>query len=113
MPASRAAADDPQPLPIGISFSMWIREWRDLAIFRFEHFAVGSDDQMVFHPAADLRVAALGGNKEVGGALGAQAEMEIEREGRCVERGTQVGGGRRQRQAQRTVRRYRTRRHSG
>src|SRR6266404_6137445 len=58
IPAKRAAADDPQR--------------RDLAVLRFEHLAVGSDDEMVLHPCADLRVAAFGGNEEVGRALGSQ-----------------------------------------
>ena len=43
---------------------------RDLAVLRFEDLAISGDDEMVFHPGADLRVAALGGNEEVGRSLG-------------------------------------------
>ena len=59
---------------------------------------------MVLHASADLRIATFGGNEEVRRALGAQAKMEVEREGGRVEGGPQIGGGRRQRQAQRAVR---------
>ena len=76
---------------------------RDLAVLRFEHLAIGGDDEMVFHAGADLRVAAFGGDEEVGRALGAQAEMEIQGKGGGVKSRAQIGGGRRQRQAQRAV----------
>src|SRR5882762_9279743 len=76
---------------------------RDLAILRFEDLAISGDDEVVLHPGADLRVAAFGGDKEVRRALGAQAEVEIQGKGGGVKRRAQVGGGRRQRQAQRAV----------
>src|SRR5258706_2503687 len=76
---------------------------RDLAVLRFEHLTVGGDDEMVLHPGADLRVAAFGGDEEIGRALGTQAEMEIQGKGGGVKRWAQIGGGRRQRQAQRAI----------
>src|SRR6202158_2641922 len=81
---------------------------RDLAILRFEHLAIGGDDEVVLHPGADLRVAAFGGDEEVGRALGTEAEMEIQGKGGGVKRRAQIGGGRGQRQAQRAVLRCRT-----
>src|ERR1700686_2617135 len=75
----------------------------DLAVFRFEDLAIGGNDEVVLHPGADRCVAAFGCDEEIGRALGTQAEMEIQGEGGGVERGAQIGGGRRQRQAQRAV----------
>jgi hypothetical protein len=54
---------------------------RDLAILRFEHLAVGGDDEVVLHASADVCVAALGGDKKIGRTLGPQAKMEIECQG--------------------------------
>ena len=54
---------------------------RDFAVLRFEDLAIGGDDEVVLHASTDRRVAAFGGDKEVGGALGAQAEMEIQGQG--------------------------------
>src|ERR1700674_2964443 len=76
---------------------------RDLAILRFEDLAISGDDKVVLHPGTDLRVAAFGGNEEVGRALGTQAEVEIQGKGGRVKRRAQIGGGRRQRQAQRAI----------
>ena len=76
---------------------------RDLAVLRFEHLAIGRDDEVVLHPGADLGVAAFGGDEEVGRPLSAQAEMEIQRQGSRVKRRAQIGGGRWQRQTQRPV----------
>ena len=76
---------------------------RDLAVLRFEHLAIGGDDEVVLHPGADLGIAAFGGDEEIGGALGAQAEVEIQGEGSGVESWPQIGGGRRKRQAQRAI----------
>src|ERR1700674_3063275 len=76
---------------------------RDLAILRFEDLAISGDDEVVLHPGTDLRVAAFGGDEEVGRALGSQAEMEIQGKGGGVKRWAQIGGGRRQRQAQRAI----------
>jgi hypothetical protein len=58
---------------------------------------------MVLHAAADLRVAAFRSDKEVGRALGTQAEMEIQGESGGIKRRAQIGGGRRERQAQRAI----------
>src|SRR5260221_13805767 len=80
---------------------------RDLAILRFEHLAIGCDNEVVLHAGADLRVAAFAGDEEVGRALRTQAEMEIQGQGGGVERRTQIGGRRRKRQAQRAVLRWR------
>ncbi len=103
MPASRAEADDPQPpANRNLVFDM-DAQGRDLAILRFKHLAISGDDEVVLHAAADLRIAAFGGNKEVGSALGPQAEMEIEGQCGSVKGRPQVGRGRRQRQAQRAV----------
>src|ERR1700686_2994141 len=76
---------------------------RDLAILRFEDLTIGGDDEVVLHAGADLRVAAFGGDEEVGRALGTQAEMEIQGKGGGVKSRAEIGGGRRQRQAQRAV----------
>ncbi len=76
---------------------------RDFAVLRFEDLAIGGDDEVVFYPGADLRVAAFRCDEEVGRALGTQAQMEIQGKGGGVEGRAQIGGGRRQRQAQRTV----------
>lgn len=72
----------------------------NLAVFRFEDLAIGGNDEVVLHTGADLRVAAFGGNEEVGGALSAQAEMEIECQGGSVKSRAQIGSSRRQRQPQ-------------
>jgi hypothetical protein len=45
----------------------------------------------------------LGGDEEIGRSLGTQAEIEIQGEGGSVECRAQIGGSRRQRQAQRAV----------
>src|SRR5208282_5602202 len=76
---------------------------RDLAVLRFEHLAISRDDEVVLHTGAGRRVAAFGGNEEVGGTLSAQAEMEIESEGSGVKRRAQVCGGRGQRQAKSAI----------
>ena len=72
---------------------------RNLAILRVQHLTIGCDDEVIFHAAANLSVAALGGNEEIGGALGPKTEIEIEREGRGIEGGAEVGRSRRQCQA--------------
>lgn len=76
---------------------------RDLAILGFENLAIGGDDEVILHAAADLRVAAFSGDEEVGRALGAQAEMKIESESSGVESRAEIGRGRRKREAQGTV----------
>jgi hypothetical protein len=58
---------------------------------------------VVLHAPANLRVAAFGGYEEIGRALGAQAQMKIEGQGSRVKRRAQIGGSRRQSQAQRAV----------
>ena len=76
---------------------------RDLAVLGFEDLAIRGNDEVVLHAGADLRIAAFGGDEEVGRALGTQAEMEIQGKGGGVKRWAQIGGGRRQRQAQRAI----------
>jgi hypothetical protein len=76
---------------------------RYFAVLRFEHLAIGGNDEVVLHAGADLRIAAFGGDEEVGRTLGAQAEMEIQGKGSGVKRRAQIGGSRRKRQAQRAV----------
>jgi hypothetical protein len=71
---------------------------RDLAILRFEHFAISRDNEMVLHPAANWRIAAGGRYKEIGRALGPQPKMKIESKSRGIECGTKVSGASRQRQ---------------
>ena len=71
---------------------------RDLAVLRFEDLAIGGDDEVVLHPGADLRVAAFGGDEEIGRALGPQAKMKVQGEGSGVKGRAQVGGGRREHQ---------------
>jgi len=56
-----------------------------------------------------MSIAPLGSDEEVGGALGAQTQMEIERECRGIKRRAEVGRGGWQRQAQRAIRRCGTR----
>jgi hypothetical protein len=81
---------------------------RDLAILGFEHLAISGDDEVVLHAGADLGVAAFGSDEEVGRPLSPQAKMEIQGQGSGVKSGAQIGGSRRQRQAQRAVLRCRT-----
>jgi hypothetical protein len=84
---------------------------RDLAILGFENLAIGGDDEVILHAAADVRVAAFGGYEEVRSTLGAQAEMEIESQSGSVKGRTQVGRSRRERQAEGTILGCGTRRH--
>jgi hypothetical protein len=58
---------------------------------------------VILHAAANLRIAAFGGHKEVGRPFGTQAEMEIKGNGSSVKRRAQIGRGRRKRQAQRAI----------
>ena len=51
MPARRAAADEPQPLPIGMSFLMRRASGMTGCAERFEDFAVGGEDEMVLQCA--------------------------------------------------------------
>src|ERR1700678_559651 len=67
---------------------------RDLAVLRFEHFAISCDDEVIFHAAADLRVAAFRGNKEVRRPFGAQTEVEVEGKSGGVKGRPQIRGGR-------------------
>ncbi len=76
---------------------------RDLAILRFEYLAISGDDEVILHAGADRRVAAFGGNEEVGSAFGPHAQMEIQGEGSRVKGWAQVRGGCRENQAQRTI----------
>ncbi len=75
----------------------------DLAVLRFEDLAIGGDDEVVLHAGADRCVAAFGGDKKVGGALDPQAKMEIQGEGSGVKGRAQIGGSRREHQAQRAI----------
>ncbi len=84
---------------------------RDLAVLRLEHLAVGGDDEVVLHPAADLGVAAFGGDEEVRRTLDPEAEVEIHGKRGGVESRPEIGRGGREGQAQGAVRRYGTRRH--
>jgi hypothetical protein len=58
----------------------------DLAILGFEDLAISGNDQVILHPAADLRVAAFSGYKEVRSPFGAQAQVEIEGKSSGVKR---------------------------
>src|SRR5882724_9885064 len=86
-------------------------EGNNLAILGLQDLSICRKDKVVFHATADMGVAAFGGDEEVGSALGMQAEIEVHREGGGVEGGAEVGRGRRERQADGTVRRCGTRGH--
>src|ERR1039458_7520710 len=76
---------------------------RDLAILRFEDLAIGGDDEVILHAGADRRIAAFGGDEEVGCALGAQSKMKVQGEGSGVKGRAQIGGSRREHQTQRAI----------
>ena len=86
-------------------------ERNHLAVLGLENLAVGGEDQVIVQPAADVGVAALRGDEEIRRALGVQAQIEIHGQGGAIESRAQVSGGRRQSQADGTVRRCGTRRH--
>jgi hypothetical protein len=80
-------------------------EGRDFAVLRFQHLAVGGDDKVVLHPAADLGVAALGGDEEVRRTIDPEAQVEIHRESGGVEGRPEISRARWQGQSQGAVRR--------
>ena len=54
-------------------------EGDDFTILGLKDFTVSSEDEVIVHAAADMRVAALGGNEKVGSAFGVQAQVEVHR----------------------------------
>ena len=66
MPARRAAAEEPQPLPMGMSLLMRRDSGITFAPLGLEDFAVGGEDQMIFQAVADFLIASGGGDGEVG-----------------------------------------------
>ena len=71
-------------------------ERHDFAVLGFQDFAIGRKDEVIVHAAADVGVAAFGGDEKVGSALGVETEIEIHGQGGAIEGRAQVGRRRRQ-----------------
>ena len=91
MPAIRAAAEEPQPLPMGMSFLMRIFSGTTSFFCRLEDFAIGGKDQMAFEFLADFAIApGSRDRKDIGGAR-FECQVEIHGERGGIERGAQIG----------------------
>jgi len=85
MPASRAAAEDPQPLPMGMSLSI------------FNDLAISIEDEMMFDPtgkfAADLSVASSSGDGKIFRGASLDLDVESQSQSRRIEGRPEIGRG--------------------
>ena len=101
MPASRAAADEPQPLPMGISFLMRSDNGITSATPALEDLAVGGENKVILQGLADFRITSGSTNRKLGGRPGIDRDVEVHRQSSGIESWTQIRRGRREGQMQR------------
>ena len=92
IPANRAAAEDPQPLPMGISLSIRIAKGVICAPCRLQHFAIRVQDEMFLKISADGLVAAGGFDRELVSCTGVELDVEVHRQCGSIERWPKIGG---------------------